>query len=173
MKRFSHFVKKIVCLCLLLTIGSCITVIAQDTHKEKHASKVALIKNLVESQHYVFVAQMVLPMNGNTRQLTSEYDVKVSKDTISSYLPYFGRAYSASLNPDDAGIKFVSKDFKYKTTSHKKGVWDIQISPVDTKNVQQLNFFISEDGYASLQVILTDRQSISFNGYVKAGKEKK
>lgn len=172
MKSLNHIIQKSVCLCLLLTLGTCLTVLAQDTHKEKQAIKITHIKNLVESQNFVFIAQMALPMSGNTRQLTSEYDVHVSKDTISSYLPYFGRAYSASLNPDDAGIKFVSKDFEYKSTNRKKGGWDIQIKPTDTKNVQQFNFSISEDGYANLQTTLTDKQPISFNGYIRAKKER-
>jgi hypothetical protein len=175
MKLFVHSAEKVTCLylSLLLTIVSFVTVMAQDTRKEKQASKITQVKAWIETCNYDFVAQMALPMSGNARQLTSEYDVQVSKDTITSYLPYFGRAYSASLDPNDAGIKFISKDFIYKTTSRKKGGWDIQIKPKDVKEVEQMSFSISEEGYASLQVIQTNRQSISFNGYIRGKTVKK
>jgi len=167
MKLLVHSAKKATCLGLLLIIVSFVTVRAQDTRKEKRALKINQVSALVVARNYDFVAQMALPMSGNTRQLTSEYDVEVSKDTINSYLPYFGRAYSAFLDPDDAGIKFISKDFIYKTTTRKKGGWDIQIKPKDVKEVQQLSFSISEEGYASLQITQTNRQPILFNGYIR------
>jgi hypothetical protein len=158
--------------CLFFTLVLANSTFAQNTRKEKRAIKESQIKEWMDSGKFVFVAQMALPMKGNNRDLTSEYDVQVAKDTIISYLPYFGRAYSASLNPDDAGIKFISKDFTYNITSRQKGGWNISVNPKDVKIVQQLVFFVSPDGYASLQVTLTDRQPISFNGYVREKKEK-
>lgn len=173
MKSLVHSAKKATYLGLLLIIVSFVTVRAQDTRKERQALKINQVNAWIESRNYDFVAQMALPMSGNTRQLTSEYDVQVSKDTINSYLPYFGRAYSASLDPNDAGIKFISKDFIYKTTTRKKGGWDIQIKLKDVKEVQQLSFSISEEGYASLQITQTNRQPISFNGYIRGKTVKK
>jgi hypothetical protein len=167
MNSLVRFVKIATFLSLLLLFVSFVTVRAQETRKEKQLLKINQVSAWVESCNYDFVAQMALTMGGNTRQLTSEYDVQVSKDTINSYLPYFGRSYSAFLNPDDAGIKFISKDFNYKTTIRKKGGWLIQIKPKDVNEVQQLSFSISEDGYATLQVTQTNRQPISFNGYIR------
>ncbi len=146
-------------------------ILAQSTRKEKQEAKENRIKKLIEAENYVFIAQMALPMSGGNRHLTPEYEVEVSKDTINSYLPFFGRAYSASMNPDDAGIKFISKDFTYNVTTGKKG-WNISIRPNDVRGVELFTFFISEDGYASLQVTQTERQVISFNGYI-TGKNKK
>lgn len=162
-----YIAKKSICFYLLLFFISTITLQAQDARKEKQILKANQVSAWIESRNYDFVAQMAMPMSGNTRQLTSEYDVLISKDTINSYLPYFGRAYSASLNPDDAGIKFISKEFIYKSTNRNKGGWDIEIKPKDAKEVQQLSLSISEDGYATLQVIQTNRQPISFNGYIR------
>src|SRR5687767_559710 len=128
------------------------------------------IKNLVENQNYVFIAQTALPSTGSSRQLSPDYTVKVSKDTIISDLPYFGRAYSAPIGKLDGGIKFTSNNFDYKKEVHKKGGWDIFIEPKDVREVQQLSFSISENGYATLKVISTNRQAISFYGYVKGDK---
>ena len=128
--------------------------------------KESAVKNLVESQNFVFKAQTAQPMSGRTRQLTSEYDLKVLKDSIIAYLPYFGRAYSAPINPSDGGIQFTSSVFEYKKTDRKKGGWDIQIKPKDGKDVWQLNLTILKNGSATLLVNSNNRQSISFSGYV-------
>jgi hypothetical protein len=152
------YVLRINCLVFALLIIST-TVFSQEKDGK-------VLKELVETKHFVFTAQTVLPLGGAMRQLTSEYDVKLSGDSLISYLPYFGRAYGP-INPgDDGGIKFTSTKFDYKTKARKKGGWDIMITPKDNRDVRQLNFTISASGYASLQVSSNNRQSISYNGYI-------
>ncbi|MDO6430720.1 DUF4251 domain-containing protein [Flavitalea sp. BT771] len=141
---------------------------AQDTKQDKKAAKAAAIKSLVDSQTFVFAAQTALPMSGRTRQLTSDYDLRVTKSSVISYLPYFGRAYQAPLDPSKGGIQFTSKDFEYTATPGKKGGWTILVKPRDYRDVQQMTLSISDDGYGTLQVISTNRQPISFNGYIRA-----
>jgi hypothetical protein len=136
-----------------------------QTKKEK---KAAAIKNIVEARNYVFKAQTALPTAGSTRQLTSDFDLRVSKDTIISYLPYFGRAYTAPLNPAEGSLRFTSTDFQYSTTNKKKGGWDIIITPKDLQDPRQLTLSIFDNGTASVVVTSYNRQPISFNGYVTA-----
>lgn len=132
--------------------------------------KKAEIQNLVQSKDYTFVAQSILPQSGRSINLTTIYNLKVNGDTVVSDLPYFGRAYVAPLNPAEGGIHFTSTDFNYQIKNRKKGGWDILIEPKDTKDVKQMPLTISENGYASLSVISNNRQSISYNGYIKKGK---
>jgi len=135
--------------------------------------KEAATKQLVESGRYVFIPQSALPLSGHVRQLTPDYNLVVTKDTLEAYLPYFGRAYSAPVNTTDGGIQFVSTSFEYTATPRKKSGWDISIKPKDYREVQQMQLSVSETGYASLQVISTNRQAISFNGYITEVKKKK
>ena len=152
---------------LLVLVYCCQSVVqAQDSKQDKKDAKTAAIRNIVDSQNYVFKAQSAMPLSGPVRQLSSEYDCKVTKATITCYLPYFGRAYSAPIGSTQGGIQFTSKDFEYKATARKKGGWDIRIKPKDYRDVQQIYINISENGYGTLQVTSTNRQSISFNGYI-------
>lgn len=132
--------------------------------------KKAQIKSIVEAQNYVFKAQSALPTSGATRQLTSDYDLRISKDTILSDLPYFGRAYTAPLNPSEGPLRFTSTDFQYSVTNRKKGGWDVTITPKDVQDPRQLNMSIFDNGTASVIVTSYNRQPISFNGYVTARK---
>ncbi len=159
-------------LLLLPTLFSTVTY-GQDSKKDKEAKKAAEIANLVDSQNYVFKAQMVFPMGGRSRSLTTtDYDLRVSKESVVSYLPYFGRAYSATPGAS-GGIDFTSKDFEYTVTPTKKGAWDIVIKPKDTQVARELRLTVQKNGSANLQVNSNDKQSISYSGYLAAIPAKK
>lgn len=128
------------------------------------------VKNIVTSQNYVFKALTALPVSGRIRQLNTDFDLRVSKDTIVSYLPYFGRAYSAPMNPSESPLSFTSTQFDYKVTSKKKRGWDVVITPRDLPDPRQIYLSIFDNGTASLTVTSNNSQSISFNGYITAKK---
>lgn len=140
------------------------------TAQNKSDKKKEEIKKLVESKHYVFKAQTMLPSSGATRQLTSDFDLTVAGDSIISYLPYFGRAYSAPVNPTEGPLQFTSTNFQYKVTNKKKGGWDIMISPQDVQDPKQMALSIFDNGSASLTVTSVNRQPVAFNGYIVADK---
>lgn len=131
------------------------------------------VQEILETKNFIFKAETVSPARGRTRQLTTEYDVVVKPDTVICYLPYFGRAYTAPIDPSDGGIKFTSAEFDYTLEKRKKQRWDLTITPKDARDVQALYFTIFDNGRASLRVNSTNRQGISFNGYVIKGKAEK
>lgn len=123
------------------------------------------IKNAVVNGQFIFKAETVSPLTGSARQLTPEYDLKVSKASVISYLPYFGRAYSADFN-SEGGLKFTSVKFDYSAKPRKKGGWNVDIRPKDIQDPRELSLTISENGSATLHVTSTNRQAISFSGYI-------
>jgi hypothetical protein len=165
MKKSLIFFKAIFFFSLLTAI----TASAQNTDKQqKQTAKETEIKNLIDSQRYVFVAQSATPLSGRTRQLTSQYDLRVTKDTVAAFLPYFGRAYTAPpIGSTEGGIRFTNKDFQYTAKEGAKGGWDIYIQTKDASDSYRLNLSISKSGYANLQVSSNNRQPISFYGYIK------
>ncbi|MBG6235226.1 hypothetical protein IWX76_001794 [Pedobacter sp. CAN_A7] len=150
----------------------------------------ATTERIVKAQDFVFVATRALPLSsqdvfavmssmnhpnasGSITLTGAQYDLRINKDSVVAFLPYYGRAYQASMNPDDAGIKFKSKDFKYVKKDRKKGGWSITIEPKDVKDNQRLTLYVSENGYGTLNVLNNNRQSISFNGFISEPKAKK
>lgn len=123
-------------------------------------------KNLIESKEFVFRAQTALPLSGSSRQLTSEYDLRVSPNSVVSYLPYFGRAYFLPYGSTEGGFNFTSTKFLYSAKPAKKGGWEINIKPSDVQDIREFFLTISENGYGTLQVLSNNRQPISFSGYV-------
>jgi hypothetical protein len=152
---------------------------AQTTRKERQATKVAAITKMVNDTNYVFKANYANPMRGGQRVLTSDYDFRVTKDTITAFLPYFGVAHMPPNDPstNEGGIKFTTTKFLYSVKQKKNGTWTISIKPKDNnitdwRDVHSLTLSVSPDGYADLQVDSSNRDAISFSGEVVAAGKK-
>ena len=145
---------------------------AQDTKSKKQQDKASTIEKYISDGSFEFVAEYVSPTGGSTIYLTSRYDMSVGKDSLQTFLPYFGRAYMAPVNPSQGGIQFTSTDFTYNVEERKKNGWDITILPKDTRDVRQLYLSVFEDGRATLQVISNNRQAISYSGHIRERKRR-
>jgi hypothetical protein len=143
--------------------------IANFTHAQDQPTE-SDIKALVDNKNFVFAAQSASPMRGRTVHLSPGYTLEVSADTVVSNLPYYGRSYSAPMNPSDAGIKFSSSDFTYTVKERKKNGWDVSIKAKDGTKNHQIYLTISSNGSASARVVSSDRESISYNGYIQKSK---
>jgi Domain of unknown function (DUF4251) len=146
---------------MVLTAARC----SNEVYAQNNSESEALISRAVETQNYIFKAQQAMPTSGRTRQLNTDYDLRVSKDSVASWLPYFGRAYQAPLDPTKGGFQFTSTDFEYSTNQRNDG-WEITIKPKDTRDVQELFLTVFKNGSANLRVSSISRQPISFGGVV-------
>ncbi len=149
----------------------------------------ATTEKIVEAKTFTFVATSATPMNtqdisaimgrfpggnagGSVNLNDPYYEVKVSPDSVVVYLPYYGRSFTAPTNPNEGGIKFSSKKFDYKSKKGKKQGWDVTVIPKDGREGYKLNLNISSEGYASLSIVSNNKQSISYNGYLKENDNK-
>ena len=144
---------------LLVTAPGVSQLNAQETNS-------ATLKTLLHNKTFTFRAQSAWPLQGTVIQLNSGYDMRMMQDSINTFLPYFGRAYSAGYGTEN-GIKFVSKKFDYKMKEKQKGGWEVTIRPADANDITELTYSISANGYATLQVLSNNRQAISFYGVIE------
>ncbi len=159
--------KKIFFLTLILLSAS--VVFAQEmTRKERKAAQKAeqieKTKALIESNAWQFDANTMLPTAGKSRTLSTNYNIKVEGEQLSSYLPYFGRAYRAEYGSTDSPLIFESGISDYTVEDGKKDSKVIKFK-VSNKN-DRLNYTltVSENGSSTLFINSTDRQPISFHG---------
>jgi Domain of unknown function (DUF4251) len=157
---------------LLIALTSLFLFTSVTQAQTKQADKESAIRDLVESKRFVFTVQSISPLRGGTRQATSTWDLNVKPDSIVSYLPYFGRAFSASMDPTQNGLNFTSTDFSYMMQKGKKNGWNITILPKDANDVQKMVLSIGSTGYGTLQVISNNRDPISFYGLVSEARQK-
>ena len=124
------------------------------------------LSDKIENQTFVFIPTTANPMGGKSIHLTPDYELRITKDSIVSYMPYFGRAYSAPYG-SDGGIKFLSKKFDYTLHQKTKHKWEIEIETKDTSNQYKIYLTVFQSGNASLSVNDPNRQTITFLGNVK------
>jgi hypothetical protein len=124
------------------------------------------VKTSVESKQFIFHAQTALPTSGRSRQLTSDYSLRVVSDSLVSNLPFYGRAYSVPYGSGDGGFNFTSTKFEYTASPGKKKGWNISIKPKDVTDFREFSLSLSDNGYGTLQALSNNRQPISFTGYI-------
>ena len=153
---------------LLITLSIPVLLFTSCTSTQKIAPlETGEAFKLVDLHQFTFVADNVSPMRGRTRYLTSDYTITVTKDSLMSYLPFFGRSTQAPMNPSESGIQFISTDFSYQISDGRSEQKEITIIPHDRRDIQQLHFVIFDNGTGSLNVISTFRDPISFNGHLR------
>ncbi len=124
------------------------------------------IAEMVQSHQFHFIAEKMNPLRGPQRLLNSYYDLLVSKDTLKSFLPYFGRVFLPPVDPTQGGLRFSSYDFSYAYAKDKKA-WNVTIVPKDVTQITKLYFTIFENGSVSLQVNSVSLDPISFQGHLE------
>jgi hypothetical protein len=163
MKALIHPIKTILLGFIMLVVF--IPVSAQSK-KERKAEKTAALSRLIEARQFVFVAETANSGTGGFWRLNTAYDMTVKGDSLVSYLPYYGRAFSVqSPYGSGGGINFTSTNYHY-TVKQKKDEWIMVMEPRDVSDVRQIMLNIFENGRASLSVISTSRQQINYTGYI-------
>lgn len=125
------------------------------------------VKSLLDSKRYSFIPQTMNPLRGRTRQLTSSFSLDVKGDSLVVYLPYVGRAYSAPVNPSDAGYNFISTDYDYTVKKGKKNRYEVSMKIKDRFSGTVFYLTVFDNKTTSLQATSNDKQGISYNGYIK------
>lgn len=149
---------------LTLLLCSFFTLKAQDTDYTK-------MTNLINNGYYTIIIDRAMPMSARMISLTSLYGLDFYKDSVSCYLPYFGRAYGGPMpiNPMYGGIRLESHLQDLNTIfNEKKKKATIEFSAIDKNTNDRYRFYITVFSGMNVSISVTSnyRQSISFSGYM-------
>lgn len=126
------------------------------------------ITRKVESKDFTVVANYANPMRMKSVYLTSEYDLRIKNDSAFAFLPYFGVAHVAPMNPGEGGIKFAEPMTGYTVTPNKKSTgWEIRFRVKSRESVYDINMTIFNNGSTMFTVNSYERDMITFNGEIK------
>lgn len=132
--------------------------------EEQKIEKRKQTEGLVEAKTFVFVARTALPQGYKSINLSSDwYQVKFTPDTIVSYLPYYGKAYSGVGYGNDTGLKFEGQPVDLTLTKGKKN-YSMSVKVKGSDDTYQLYLTVGFEGSASLTVNSAKRSIISYRG---------
>lgn len=151
---------------------------AQDnsklSRKEKKSlreeQKIKEVKTMLNNKHYEFVPTQVLPISMQPRNLSGTFRAEIKNDSIYSYLPFYGRAYSAVYNSTEGPFTFELPINDYKKEKDKKG-YLIEFEVKNKSDLLKFMFKISPNGYTTLHINSTNRQAITYYGRLEKPKE--
>ena len=160
--------KQIFMLLLALLVG--LPLSAQSKQEKKELKKEA-VKKLIASENYKIDVRTAMPMRGRSIPLTSSYSLEIRNDSVISYLPYYGRAYSIPYGGGD-GLNFKAVLKEYSMKMDKKGNAVIEFIARNPEDRYEYRIKVFPNGSASIDVNMQNRQSISFQGELYIKEEK-
>ena len=156
---------------LLLALLVDIPTLSAQSKKEKKEQKKEAVKKLIESENYKIDVNTPMPMRGRSIPLTSSYSLEIRNDSVISYLPYYGRAYSIPYGGGD-GLNFKAVLKEYSMKMDKKGNAVIEFIARNPEDRYEYRVKVFPNGSASIDVNMQNRQSISFQGELYIKEEK-
>ncbi len=73
-----------------------------------------------QKKTFQFIPETVYPLGMRSRQVTAEFLLKVSPDTVVCYLPYFGAATGVDYASRKSSTDFTSVQFDYTESKGKR-----------------------------------------------------
>jgi hypothetical protein len=144
----------------------CLQGFSQSGAEQKKQDEFNQLKNQMDGRKFRFHALSATSMKGMTRQLTSEYFLKLNKDSLSVDLPYYGRSFTTNYPPTDLTTEFKTTQFTYKSDTLKKGGWEITIVPKNQANASKISLSVTTSGYCTVRVSSNSREPISYYGTI-------
>jgi hypothetical protein len=153
--------KLIAIISLFAFVGLCQA--QKETRRSKLARTESNIQRAVDSGHYTINVDKAFPGNGPLISLTSSYTLCLSHDTVSSFLPYFGVAYSAPLS-GEGGIKFDKKKATVNVNFKEHKNYTITFKVPTPDDTYDFTLTIWLNGQVDINVNCVNRRPIRFSG---------
>ena len=147
---------------IILMLTSCGSVTTSESND---------LSKLLESRQYVFIAQTAFPARGSSVSVAgANYELKMILDSVSVYLPFYGRVNDLSAGRTGGPIELNTKDVSHKLEK-KKSRWEVTIIPGNQTSIREMNLSVSENGFADLLVVSANRDNMNYHGSVEALKK--
>lgn len=150
---------------LLMVMG--VSTLSAQSRKERREQKRQEIEKVVASGHYKIAVNMALPARGRSVSLTSPYSLEIRNDSVISYLPYYGRAYSVPYG-GGKGLNFKAPITEYSLERDRKNRTQVKFSARNEEDTFDFRISIFGNGSSTIWVNMRNRQSISFYGDIEA-----
>lgn len=155
---------------ILAVLVSLPMTLSAQSKKERKEQKKEAVKKIIVSENYKIDVNTAHPMRGRSIPLTSLYSLTIRNDSVISYLPYYGRAYSIPYGGGE-GLIFSAPLKEYTMEMDKKGKAVIHFTARSPEDKFDYSIQVYPNGSASINVNMQNRQSISFQGELDVKEE--
>ncbi|MBR4366774.1 MAG: DUF4251 domain-containing protein [Bacteroidaceae bacterium] len=130
------------------------------------AEQAAKVNKALKERKYKIDVERMYSMRGGSKTLSYGYSVEVRNDSLISYLPYFGRAYSVPYG-GGKGLTFSERIGSYQEYQKGNGLRHIEISLRNDEDTYLYTIEVYENGSSSISVQSRQRENISYSGEMR------
>lgn len=154
--------KKILTVFALATLTACSSLTPAEKAAEE-AKIASQVENALTERHYKITINRMNPRRGPSVSVSNDFSLEVKGDTLISYLPYFGRAYSIPYG-GGKGLNFTApiKDYQ-EEKGHKDGTL-IRMTVDNEEDLLTFNIEVFSNGNTTIDLTMRDKESISYSG---------
>lgn len=134
----------------------------QEERAARKAEQAKMVTEALNVRKYKIDITRMIPSKGPAKSVSS-YSIEVRNDSLISYLPYVGRAYSVPYGGGN-GLNFSAPISNYKESKGKNGARDIEISVTNSEDTYKYSLKVYDNGNSSLNVQSRQREQISYSG---------
>ena len=154
--------KSLIAILLAWGMVACSSLTSAEKAERQEKQALAVEKALSE-RHYRVGVVMMYPNRGKAVNVSPDYSVEVKGDTLISYLPYFGRAYSVPYG-GGKGLNFTAPIAEYQTEKGRKGATLVTIKVRNEEDIYTYLLEIYDNGSTTVDVRSRERESIRYSG---------
>lgn len=157
--------KKILFVAVMVTIcvGCATSEAARQARAERQVKEAEAVKKGIEAKDFKINVNYVYPVGASPMQLSTPYYLKVKGDTVTSYLPYFGRAYSVPYGGGKA-LNFDGRILRYAAEQVKSDRMVVRMDIVNDETEYVYTVDIFDNGSSTIDVVSHSRETIRFSG---------
>ena len=130
------------------------------------AEQAAKVNKALKERKYKIDVERMYSMRGGSKTLSYGYSVEVRNDSLISYLPYFGRAYSVPYG-GGKGLTFSERIGSYQEYQKGNGLRHIEIGLRNDEDTYLYTIEVYENGTSSISVQSRQRENISYSGEMR------
>ena len=150
----------VIALTVWVMLAGCATA---EERAARAAEQAKAVKAALQERNYQIAVNRMYPSRGASKSLSYGYSVEVRNDSLISYLPYFGRAYSVPYGGGN-GLNFSAPIRNYQESQPKSGLRHIEIDVKNDGDTYLYTLDIFDNGSTTIDVRSRQRERISFSG---------
>lgn len=156
-------------LLLAITLTTLTALPLKAQKEEKPRPQIAnQIDSLINHAKLTIEINSILPLKGPSKTTIDGYQIQIEKDTLTTYLPYFGQATTISFGTSDIAID-IEQPITIDTRTTKRGNYVLRFNGKIKNTNESCDFTIeiTEGGSCNISVQFPGRDSISYSGTIQ------
>lgn len=141
-----------------------------QSKKEKKEEKALEVKEMIEGGRFTVDVNRAVPMSGRAVNLTSSYSLELKGDSVVSFLPYYGRAYTAPYGGGNT-MDFKATVSEYDLSYDKKGAATLKFRTRTDNDTYAFSINVFPNGASTIRVTPVNKQGITYYGELAVKKK--